>query len=92
LGEINTEPARLALNPAPIPALLAVRPVAPAPLAVRPVAPAPLAALPDVLADIRADNWTLAAIATLLVLVLLATLTVVLTWRGPRPTSPLGHA
>jgi HEAT repeat protein len=92
LGEINTEPARLALNPAPIPALLAVRPIAPAPLAVRPVAPAPLAALPEVLADIRADNWTLAAIATLLVLVLLATLTVVLTWRGPRSTSHLGHA
>jgi HEAT repeats len=100
LGEINTEPARLALNPAPIlaqnPASIlapvAARPVAPAPLAVRPVAPAPLAALPDALADVRADNWTLTAMATLLVLVLLAILTVVLTWKGPRPTSGLGHA
>jgi hypothetical protein len=104
LGEINTEPARLALNPAPIlapvaarpvvaPAPLAVRPVAPAPVAARPVvAPAPLAALSDALADVRADNLTLAAMATLLVLVLLAMLTVVLTWRGPRPTSGLGHA
>jgi hypothetical protein len=89
LGEINTEPARLALNPAPILAPLAVRPVAPAAVAVRPVAPAPLTALPDALADVRADNWTLAAMAALLVLALLA---VVLIWKGPRPTSPLGHA
>jgi hypothetical protein len=61
-------------------------------VAARPVAPAPLAALPDALADVRADNWTLAAVAALLGLVLLAMLALVLTWKGPRPTSHLGHA
>ena len=79
LGEINTEPARLALNPAPILA----------PVAARPVAPAPLAALPDALADVWADYWTLAAMSALLVLALLA---VVLIWKGPRPAAHLGHA
>jgi hypothetical protein len=83
LGEINTEPAaRLALNPAPILA----------PVAARPVAPAPLVALPDALADVRADSWTLAAMAVLLGLVLLAMLALLLTWKGPRSTSHLGHA
>jgi len=81
LGQINTEPARLALNPAPILEPVAARPVTLA-----------QAALPDALADVRADNLTLAAMATLLALVLLAMLTVVLTWRWPRPTSHLGHA
>jgi HEAT repeat protein len=89
LGEMGTEPARLALLPAPNipapnPAPILV------PLAARPVALAPLAALPDALADVRADNWALAA--TLLVLVLLAMLTIALTWRRPRPTPHLGHA
>jgi HEAT repeat protein len=91
LGELGTEPARLALLPAPnIPAPNPA-PVL-APMAARPVALAPLAALPGELADVRADNWTLAATATLLVLVLLGMLTIVLTWRRPRPTSHLGHA
>jgi len=91
LGEIGTEPARLALLPAPIIPAPNPAPIL-APVAARPVALAPLAALPDELADIRADNWTLAATATLLVLVLLGMLTIGLTWRRPRPTSHLGHA
>jgi hypothetical protein len=91
LGELGTGPARLALIsaptiPAPNPAPIL------APIAARPVALAPQAALSEALVDARADNWTLAVMATLLVLVLLAMLTVVLTWRGPRPTSGLGHA
>ena len=59
MGEINTEPAR------------------PAPIAARPNAPAPLAALPGAIPDVvipagPANTWTLAALAALLVLVLLA--------------------
>jgi len=84
---VNTEPARLALNPAPISAPNPA-PIL-APMAARPVAPAPLAALPDALADVWADYWTLAAMSALLVLALLA---VVLIWKGPRPASHLGHA
>jgi HEAT repeat protein len=89
LGELGAEPARLALIAAPIIPAPNPAPIL-APLAAHPVALAPLAALPGALANIRADNWTLAA--TLLALLLLAVLTVVLTWRGPRPTSHLGHA
>ncbi|MCX6032588.1 MAG: HEAT repeat domain-containing protein [Chloroflexi bacterium] len=86
LGEINTEPARLALNPAP----LILAPGAPilAPVA-RPVAPAPLAALPGAIADVPTDYWTLAAMAALLVLAMLAG---TLIGKGPRPTSHLGPA
>ena len=73
LGEINTEPARLALNPAPVALLVA------------PVLPA---VLPRAIADVPADTWTLAAMVALLVLGLLA---IVLIWKGPRPTSHLGH-
>jgi HEAT repeat protein len=91
LGEIGTEPARLALNPAPSIPALNPAPIL-APVAARPVLPEPLATSPGALADIRADNWTLAAMAALLGLVLLAMLAVVLTWKGPRPTSGLGHA
>jgi HEAT repeat protein len=87
LGEMGTGPAHLALIPAPIPA------PNPAPIlalmTARPVAPAPLAALPDALADVPADYWTLAVMSALVVLALLA---VVLIWKGPRPTSHLGHA
>jgi HEAT repeat protein len=95
LGELGAEPASLALlpvpnipapNPAPILAPVAARPAALSPLAALPDA------LPDALADVRADNPTLAAMATLLVLVLLAMLTVVLTRKSPRPASHLGHA
>ena len=68
LGEINTEPARLALNPAP--AALLVAPVPPAAVVM------------------PADAWTLAAMVALLLLGLLA---IVLIWKGPRPTSHLGH-
>jgi hypothetical protein len=46
-------------------------------------------ALPDALADIRADDGSLAVMLALLVLALLA---VVLIWKGPRPRSRLGHA
>jgi len=91
LGELGTGPARLALIPAPSIPAPNPAPIL-APVAARPVALAPLAALPDELANVRADNWTLAATATLLVLVLLGMLTIVLTWRRPRPTSHLGHA
>ncbi|MGB4976440.1 MAG: HEAT repeat domain-containing protein, partial [Anaerolineae bacterium] len=73
LGEINTEPARLALNPAPVALLVA------------PVLPA---VLPRAIADVPADTWTLTAMVALLVLGLLA---IVLIWKGPRPTSHLGH-
>ena len=68
LSEINTEPARLALNPAP--AALLVAPVPPAAVVM------------------PADAWTLAAMVALLLLGLLA---IVLIWKGPRPTSHLGH-
>jgi hypothetical protein len=57
LGEIDTAPARLALNPAPV-ALEA--------------APAPVAALPGVIAAVPANLWTPAVMAALLGLVLLA--------------------
>ena len=87
LGEINTEPARLALNPAP-PILAPAAPIL-APV-VRPVAPAPLAALPGAIAAVPADTWTLAAMAALLVLALLAGLVI---WKGPRrPTAHFGPA
>jgi len=89
LGEMNIEPARLALDSAPIPAPVSA-PIL-APIAARPVAPAPLVALPGEIADIPADYWPLATVAGLLVIVLLAMLAVVLIWKGPRPTSHLGH-
>ena len=81
LGEINTEPARLALNPAPIAAPNSA-PIL-APMAVRPIAPAPLAALPGVIADVPVNYWAEPAMTALLMLVLLA---VVLIWKGQRPT------
>ena len=88
LGEMGIEPSRLALNPAPIPARNPSPPIL-APTAAHSVAPASPAASPEALADVRADYLTLAAMAALLVLALLA---VVLTWKGPRPALPLGHA
>jgi HEAT repeat protein len=92
LGELGAEPERLALLPAPSIPAPNPAPIL-APVTIRPEALAPLAALPDALADVRADNWSLAVTGTLLVLLLLAMLTVVLTWKGPRrPTSGLGHA
>ena len=92
LGEMDTEPARLALNSAPIPALNPAAAPILAPV-VQPVAPAPLAALPATIADVAitdvpVNTWTLAALAALLVLALLG---FVLIGKGPRPTSKLGH-
>ena len=89
LGEMNTEPARLALDSAPIPAPVSA-PIL-SPIAARPVAPAPLVALPGAIADVSADYWPLATVAGLLIIVLLAMLAVALTWKGPRPASHLGH-
>ena len=80
LGEMDTEPARLALNAAPT-----------APTAVRPVAPAPLVALPGAIADVAADYWPLATVVGLVIIVLLAMLAAVMFWKGPLPTSHLGH-
>ena len=88
LGEMDNEQARLALNSAPIPA-----PNSPilAPMAARPVESAPLVALPGAIADVAADSWTVAAMAALLLLVMVAGLAVVLVWKGTRPASHLGH-
>ncbi|MDQ1300668.1 MAG: hypothetical protein QG637_588, partial [Chloroflexota bacterium] len=90
LGEIDTAPARLALNPAPILALNQAPVIAPNPAPVlapvaRPVAPAPPVSLLGAIADIPADTWTLAMMAALLVLAGL------LIWKGPRrPTTHFG--
>ena len=91
---VGTEPARLALIPAPVAvansapvfAQTAARPVALAPLAPAPLAP--LAALPGALAEVPANYWSLTAMV-LLVLAMLASL---LIWKGPRSTSHHGHA
>ena len=85
LGEIGTAPARLALNPLPILAPVAARPV----VVPAPVAPAPLAALLAASADVWAEYSPL---ATRVALVVLALLAILLMWRGPRPTSHVGHA
>ena len=88
LGEIDTEPARLALNPGAH-SSTKLAPIL-APVAAAPVAPAPLVALPGALADVSADYWSLAAMVALLVLVLLA---IVLIGKGPRrPKSHFGPA
>ena len=65
------------------PARLALNPAPVAPL----VAAVPPGPLPAAIA-FPADTWTLAAMVALLVLGLLA---IVLIWKGPRPTSHLGH-
>ena len=85
LGEIGTAPARLALNPMPILTPLAARPV----VVPAPVAPAPLAALLAAFADVWAEYSPL---ATRVALVVLALLAILMMWRGPRPTSHVGHA
>jgi hypothetical protein len=92
---VGTEPARLALipapvlalNPAPIPVFrstpilvqTAARPVALAPLAPAPLAR--LAALPGALVEVLANYWSQAMMVALLVLLLLA---IVLIGKGPR--------
>jgi HEAT repeat protein len=90
LGEIGTEPARLALLPALVPAPLPAPKSAPilAPIAALPAAPAPLAAFPGALADIPADYWRMATMAALA----LAMLASMFIWKGPRSTSHHGHA
>jgi hypothetical protein len=47
--------------------------------------------LPGAITDVPADYLTVAAMAALLVLVMVAGLAVVLVWKGTRPTSHLGH-
>ena len=95
LGEIGTEAARLALITAPLSAPLSA-PIL-APITARPVVakvpvvvPAAAVSLPETLADITADDWTLAVMMALFVLVLLA---IVMIGKGPRrPTTHLGPA
>jgi len=87
LGEIDTAPARLALNPAPI--LVANPAPILAPVA-NPIALAPPVALPSVIADVATDYLTPAVLASLLVLAMLAGM---LIWKGPRrPTAHFGPA
>jgi HEAT repeat protein len=84
LGEINTEPARLALNPAPS---LAPNPAPALEATAGSKAPAPLAPSPNATAETPSASTIPAMMAALLGLALLA---VVLIWKGPWSTSHLG--
>jgi HEAT repeat protein len=87
LGEMDTEAAHLALNARPVQAA----PILPQP-ASRPVGLAPPAALPGAITDVAVDDWTIAIVAALLVLVVIAMLAVVLTLQRKRLVSHLGHS
>ena len=78
LGEIGTGPARLALIPAPI--LAPIRRPSPTHGCQPGGRTAPGVALPETLPRITADNWTLAVMMALFVLVLLA---IVMVGKGP---------